>query len=82
MKSVTEADGKQKLQLRTMQEIRTSMKVKMETEDDPSIKEEEIIDNLLHVYQTELSLKELDLKLQLTKEQEEKEIKISQKYSS
>ena len=65
-----------------MQEIRTSMKVKMETEDDSSIKEEEIIDNLLHVYQTELSLKELDLKLQLTKEQEEKEIKISQKYSS
>ena len=58
------------------------MKVKMETEDDSSIKEEEIIDNLLHVYQTELSLKELDLKLQLTKEQEEKEIKISQKYSS
>ena len=68
MKSVTEADGKQKLQLRTMQEIRSSMKVKMETEDDPSIKEEEIIDNLLHVYQTELSMKELDLKLNLTKE--------------
>jgi hypothetical protein len=50
MKSVTEADGKTKLQLRTMQEIRSSMKVKMENEDDPSIKEEEIIDNLLHVY--------------------------------
>ncbi len=50
MKAVTEADGKMKLQLRTMQEIRNSMKVKMETEDDPSIKEEEIIDNLLHVY--------------------------------
>ncbi len=52
----------------------------METEEDPSIKEEEIIDNLLHVYQTELSLKELDLKLQITKEQEQKEMKISQKY--
>ena len=68
------------LQIRTMQEIRCSMKVKMETEEDPSIKEEEIIDNLLHVYQTELSLKELDLKLQITKEQEQKEMKISQKY--
>ena len=56
------------------------MKVKMETEDDPSIKEEEIIDNLLHVYQTELSLKELNLKLQMTKEQEQIEMKISQKY--
>ncbi len=64
-----------------MQEIRSSMKVKMETEDDPSIKEEEIIDNLLHVYQTELSLKELDLKLKMTKEQEQIENKISQKYS-
>ncbi len=57
------------------------MKVKMENEDDPSIKDEEIIDNLLHVYQTELSLKELDLKLHLTKEQEQKEMKISQNYS-
>ena len=80
MKSVIEPDGKQKLQIRTMQEIRSSMKVKMETEDDPSIKDEEIIDNLLHVYQTELSLKELDLKLHLTKEQEQKEMKISQNY--
>ena len=80
MKSVTEPDGKQKLQIRTMQEIRSSMKVKMENEDDPSIKDEEIIDNLLHVYQTELSLKELDLKLHLTKEQEQKEMKISQNY--
>ena len=53
----------------------------METEDDPSIKEEEIIDNLLHVYQTELSLKELDLKLKMTKEHEQIENKISQKYS-
>lgn len=82
MKAVTEVDGKLKLQLRTMQEIRNSMKVKMETEDDPTIKDEEIIDNLLHVYQTELSMKELELKLEWTKEQEAKELEISRKFTS
>jgi hypothetical protein len=33
-----------------MQEIRSLMRVKMESEEYPGIKEEEIIDNLLHVY--------------------------------
>ena len=80
MKAVTESDGKLKLQLRTMQEIRSSMNVRMETDDDPSFNQDEIIDNLLHLYQTELSLKELDLKLHFKKEQESKEIEISQKY--
>jgi hypothetical protein len=50
MKAVTESDGKLKLQLRTMQEIRSSMHVRMETDDDPSFNQDEIIDNLLHLY--------------------------------
>ena len=50
MKNIRDPDGKDKLQLRTMQEIRSLMRVKMENEEYPDIKEEEIIDNLLHVY--------------------------------
>ena len=50
MKNIRDTDGKERLQLRTMQEIKSLIKVKMETEEHPEIKEEEIIDNLLHVY--------------------------------
>ena len=56
-------------QLMSFEEVKDILKVQLETDEYPSFKEEDIIKNFIHYFQTQIPLKQLGLTQKLNQKQ-------------